>query len=230
MSKKTFRQTTKPATSSGVTHHGYETTLPAEATEEQELEMEQIEAVEQTPLEAEPEQTHAPISETGLVKETPVQAFEANNLLHSSMIDPKLKAEFDYLNEQFDDYREHMRAGRPISEADGAKYQVRLYRLIESVLRKEGETFTALFSQLLTRFNEERRGGVLDERLRFRFFGALPMGTNDCRNFEAILSALITLSNPKERALRIKQVDLKQVFSRYSNPDVLMRVADYFGV
>lgn len=150
-------------------------------------------------------------------------------VINETMIDPKLRMDFALLNEQFDRYCQIMAKSRPVSEDEGVLAQQALWRIIENVLQKEGESFTVLFSQLLALFARERRG-VLDVPLRFRFFGALKLGREDARNFEGILAAFMSLCNPQDRALRIKQVDLPRVFKHYSNKAAEARVIDYFGL
>lgn len=154
----------------------------------------------------------------------------SNSAIQDTMVDPKIRSDFNLLTEQFDRYKQSMAKSRPVSEDEGVKAQTSLWRMIEFVLRKDGQAFTVLFSHLLSMMAAERRGGVLDERLRYRFFGALRLGQTEARNFEGILSALLTLSSPQNRANAIKQVDLQRVFLNYSDKAAEARVIEYFGL
>lgn len=138
-----------------------------------------------------------------------------------------IQQQLTFIQEQFDRYCQQMAPGKPLSDEEGARQQVALWRLIESVLRKEGEDFAYSFGKLLSLMDRERQG-VLHERLRYRFFGALPLGREDARNFESILSALITLSNGQERQFRLKQVDLARVFRQYPDKAAEARVIEFF--
>lgn len=147
--------------------------------------------------------------------------------LTSGMIDPKLRDEFDLITEQFERYSKNMAKSRPIEEADGVRQQLDLWKLIQTTISKEGTAFNVLFAHLLELMHGERDGALHMHR-RYRFFGALPLGAEEARNFESILQAFMTLANPQSRMLKIKQVNLPAVFLNYSNKSAEARVIDFF--
>ncbi len=150
--------------------------------------------------------------------------------INADQIDPQYRPLIERLDEQFGLYRTAMAPGRPIGEHDGAMWQLRLWRLIDSVLRTSGPAFPIVFSHLLGLFHQEANGGVLDMRLRFRFLGALALGKTDGGNFQAIFAALLTVANPQDRALRLKQVDINRVFKNYPDRAAVDRIVDFFGL
>lgn len=146
----------------------------------------------------------------------------------STMVDPKIKIALEMMNVQFDSFVKNMARGRPVAEREGAQHQMALWRLIRSVASHSGETFTVVFAALLARFAKERRDGVLDERYRFRFLGAMPFSANEGDAFRSALSALITLSDPATRGLALKQVDLTRAFKNFPDRNSADRIIDYF--
>lgn len=157
---------------------------------------------------------------------------EQNNSIADTLVDPTVKVVQDGLIEKFDRYKTAMASGKPIdSEKTGASFQVQLWRMIDETLRRSGNEFTATFTTLLALIASELRSrGVMEARLRYRFFGALPLGREEASSFEAILSALVTVADPKSRALSLKQVDFAKAFRNYSDKTALARVVDYFNL
>lgn len=227
----TAAETAQAATATEVT----ETAETAEA-DEQETQTEQTAqtgdnapAAEEAPATTEA----AAVEET--VEETAPPAVEPQKTaapILDTLIDPRLKMAHDLLSEQFEGYCTAMQSGKPIAnEATGAQHQLRLWRIIDGVLRKQGNEFGALFTQLLTLFEREHgKNGVLSPRLRYRFFGALPLGADEARSFEAILAALLTVCEGRSRSLKLKQVDFNKAFARYADKTALARVTDYFDI
>ena len=146
------------------------------------------------------------------------------------MVDPKIAVPMQAMEQTFQSYVENMNRGRPVGEVEGVRNQIALWTLIKSVLGREGQEFYTMFAKLLSLMLDQRDGGVLDPRLRYRFFGGLPLGQVDARNFESILQALLTLANPQERKLALKQVDLSRVFEKYPDKAAAQRVLEFFGV
>lgn len=184
---------------------------------------------EETPATTEPAAVEETVVETAPpVVETPKTAAP----ILDTLIDPRLKMAHDLLSEQFEGYCTAMQSGKPIAnEATGAQHQLRLWRIIDGVLRKQGNEFGALFTQLLALFEREHgKNGVLSPRLRYRFFAALPLGADEARSFEAILAALLTVCEGRSRSLKLKQVDFSKAFARYADKTALARVTDYFDI
>ena len=193
------------------------------------------------PAADEAETVHEEVAATDspdVVEETPPLPDEASdsasatdNVIDDTFIDPAYRSDLQLLNERFERYCTVMAKGRPVGETEGAQQQVALWRIIDGVLRTDGQLFSILFTQLLALFNRERqRHGVLDERMRYRYFGAISLGEEEARNFESMLSAFITLSDPQSRALKLKMVDLPLVLGRYPDKLAVARIVDYFGV
>ena len=157
---------------------------------------------------------------------------ETDNKIADTLVDPVLRAAQEDLTMKFNRYAEAMASGRPIeNEKVGANHQVSLWRLIDSTLRQTGQQFTASFTTLLALIDSQTRNrGVLDARLRYRFFGALPLGRDEASAFESILSALVTVADPKSRVLALKQVDFQKAFRNYPDKTALARVVDYFNL
>jgi len=190
---------------------------------------EQEAQAEETPATTEPAAVEEVVVETTPpVVETPKTAAP----ILDTLIDPRLKMAHDLLSEQFEGYCTAMQSGKPIAnEATGAQHQLRLWKIIDGVLRKQGNEFGALFTQLLALFEREHgKNGVLSPRLRYRFFAALPLGADEARSFEAILAALLTVCEGRSRSLKLKQVDFSKAFARYADKTALARVTDYFDI
>jgi hypothetical protein len=177
---------------------------------------------------AEPEVTEETVAEEPILEEIPEPTVAQT--INADQIDPQYRPLVERLDEQFGLYRTAMAPGRPIGEHDGAMWQLRLWRLIDSVLRTSGPAFPIVFSHLLGLFHQEANGGVLDMRLRFRFLGALALGKTEGGNFQAIFAALLTVANPQDRALRLKQVDINRVFKNYPDRAAVDRIVDFFGL
>lgn len=160
--------------------------------------------------------------------ETAPPAPAATSTLSSSMIDPAYRDEFDLITEQFQRYATNMAKSRPIEEADGVRQQLDLWKLIQTTLAKEGPAFNVLFAHLLDLMFREREGALHVHR-RYRFFGSLPLGAEEARNFESILQAFMTLADPQSRVLKSRTVNLAHVFLNYSNKAAEARVIDFFA-
>lgn len=192
----------------------------ADAREEVAAEEEQPTAEEAEVTEAAPDVVADPEPEAPAVTE-----------MTSAHIDPAYRTDYDLLVEQFNRYCGKMARGRPVGEAEGRNQQIALWRMMESVFRKEGDAFTVLFTLLLSLLERERRRpGVLEERMRYRYFGSLTLGEDEARSFESILNTLLMVSNPQDRALKLKMVDMTKVFSRYADKAAVARIVDYFGI
>ncbi len=184
-----------------------------------------IPPADETETVAEVETASEPLFETVAAPEP-----ETAQTINPDQIDPQYRPLIERLDEQFGLYRDAMASGRPIGERDGAMWQLRLWRLIDSVLKTSGPAFPIVFSHLLGLMANEINGGVMDMRLRFRFLGSLALGSTEGSNFQAILSALLTVANPRDRALRLKQVDINRVFKNYPDRAAVDRVVDFFGL
>ncbi len=229
MAKKAKKTTNQGKSTVTTENNKAEETAPVDAAEQATPAAEETTDVVGDQAEASAEavaEVEATVTETA---PAPTANTKAAGIVDESMVDPKLRDALNLLKTQFDDYRENMAKGRPLSDKQGVEYQTRLWSILRSVLGKQGQEFKVLFGQLLALLHSESTG-CLDPRYRYRFFPLLAIGARQARSFESILSALLTVANPQERTLRLKQVDFKQVFDRYDDKAALDRVTDYFNL
>lgn len=201
-------------------------TTDAESAEEQQLDVKASEIAESG--EVEPLESPSDEQSSNEVNEANEAAAA---VIAETMMDPKLRVEHDTLAARLANYRDSMAPGKPIANVNvGAENQLRLWRIIDGVLRNRTSSFGPLFTQLLNFLHAESGKGVMSAKLRYRFFGALPLGADEGRSFESILSTLVLLSDPKLRALHLKKVSIPATFARYIDKTAVDRVTDYFGV
>lgn len=104
-------------------------------------------------------------------------------------------------------YLERMAPNRPITNADGAKEQVALYKVIQNIINRQEEHFTPLFSALLAIFKAESNG-VLSDYNRLRFRESMVLGEGDRKAFVNLTHLLFVTADPKSRGNIVKMVNL----------------------
>lgn len=128
------------------------------------------------------------------------------------------------------DYIETMTPGRSHSGNVGPITQIKLYRLLQMVLRQEGSVFSKLYGKVLSEVAANRKG-VFNERYLFRYFDNLNLPINDRKNFERLLNLIITTCEPATRSNTIKQVDLDMTLAGFKDGNIQQRVnAFYLGM
>ena len=127
-------------------------------------------------------------------------------------------------------YMVAMAPRKPITEVDGARYQVQLYRLLTTVINRLEDDFTPVFTAILRMF-DEHSNGVFKETSVFRFIPQLTLAEPDRRQFLALLNMLKVLAPVKGRQIAIKQVDMTRTLGGKAISEVgRQRVLAYFGL
>lgn len=133
-----------------------------------------------------------------------------------------------YFDASLEDYITNMDPKRPISASEGAAWQVRLWRLIQGVMKKEGSDFHAYYGDMLKKINEHR-DGVFHERSVFRFFDTIALPAQERTNFQNMLHLMITTADPAKRNHSIKQVDLAKVTQGFRDEQTRQKLESFYS-
>lgn len=133
------------------------------------------------------------------------------------------------LEEGIAEYAAAMAPRKPVNDKDGRMYQVKLWRIIQGVLRSPAKEFTKNYSRLLSLVNEHR-DGVFSDRYIYRWMPELTLPGNDKKNFERILNLLVATADPATRAQGLKQVDLKLIVNGLKDGEHQQRLLEYYKV
>lgn len=126
-------------------------------------------------------------------------------------------------------YLERMAPTRPISNTDGAKEQVALYKAIQNIVNRQEVYFTQLFTALLAIFKAELKG-ALGDRYRLRFMESVVMGEGDRKGFNYLTHLLCVGADPVSRSLALKSINYDRALSNGVTPAGRDRVLAYFDV
>jgi hypothetical protein len=105
------------------------------------------------------------------------------------------------------EYSAKMAPRRPVTEKDGALMQKQLFDAIISLINKEDEHFTQLWSAVL-RYVEKEISGVFSHTHAFRFMDNVPLNPEQCQAFASLMHLLRLTGAPSSRQENLKQVSL----------------------
>lgn len=104
------------------------------------------------------------------------------------------------------DYIENMKPRRPLSNAEGSRYQLGLYRTLTNIINNLDSDFGPVFRKTLKLF-EENQSGALHETYVFRFMDTVALAEKERKSFQRLLN-LIKLAAPVQgRDVALRQVD-----------------------
>lgn len=113
------------------------------------------------------------------------------------------------------DYAHNMAPRRPVTSADCAGWQRRLYRAIAASLTYPAEEFTGAFNIILD-FVRENRDGVFSERYIYREYASVALSRSEMLSFERLVR-LLTLTVDVSSIDEIsKHIDMSKVVENLS--------------
>jgi len=133
------------------------------------------------------------------------------------------------VRDRLEQYIDAMKAGKPQTKTSGANGQLILYRLFAFVMRQRGEEFTAALDELLATIKANSDdNGVFGERYAFRYLNDLSISSKERVNFQALLSAFITLADKGTRNAKLKSVDIPKAFAGVTDATANSLLVEYF--
>lgn len=117
------------------------------------------------------------------------------------------QSRLETLGGELEEYAKAMAPGKPVTTAEGAAWQRRLYNTIVNILKTEGQEFYAQYGLLLS-FAHAQRDGCFRNPLPYRFAESIPMSAKDRLNFQRMLRLIMLTANPATRMINLKQASL----------------------
>lgn len=125
-------------------------------------------------------------------------------------------------------YIDRMAPKRAVDQKVGCAEQVALYKSIQTIINRQEEYFTPLFSALLFLFKSEMNGS-LGDRHRMRFMDNVTLHAGDRKAFAKLTQMLALLADPKSRTLAMKQINMERALEDGLTPEGRNRVLHYFS-
>jgi hypothetical protein len=127
-------------------------------------------------------------------------------------------------------YMENMKPKKPVTDADGARFQINLYRALTGTINHlEGEDFRKVFTQLLQKFHEHEDGVFGPTRI-MRFFETMPLAASERVAFQKLVDMFKLLADPKSREVALKQISFTRALAGGVTEEGRERVKAYFNV
>lgn len=180
------------------------------------------------PLEETPALELAPAVALAALSETPAAVEEPEAPLQTFVKkrSDKVEALVGYIRE----YVERMHPSLPQDAKSGVPIQARLYRMLVELQKLDYVDFKDGMDDLLSLIFENRHAAFSDLYSR-RFFEALyPTLTHDqVREFDEVLSILVTVGSATNRSRAMRHVDLAAALKSVKNPKAQQNMSAYFG-
>lgn len=125
------------------------------------------------------------------------------------------------------EYARDMAPRRPIPEAQGAAYQVNLYRQLHVLINKEDEHFRELFTAVLMFFKHEASRCFAASHA-FRFQENIKLNPDERASFNSLIDMLRLLGPTEGRDEAGKQVSIKKALAKNMTDTGRNRVISYF--
>jgi len=125
------------------------------------------------------------------------------------------------------EYARDMAPRRPIPTAEGASYQVNLYRQLHALINKEDEHFRPLFTAVLRMFENEA-DGCFRASHAFRFMESVSLNRDERESFNSLIDALRLLGPVQGRKEAGTQISLSKVLAKNMTDSGRSRVLSYF--
>lgn len=105
------------------------------------------------------------------------------------------------------DYCKEMAPGKMVPDDVGCSKQIGLYRMLQNAMNNGGADFQLMFATILRVVYELKDTGAFKITHAFRFFDKMTMSRDDREAFQALLQTMLTLCDPSNRKLALKQID-----------------------
>lgn len=128
-----------------------------------------------------------------------------------------------------ENYIEHMKPGKLVDSATGARHQYSLWHAIKTVThRAPAEEFSQLWNILLA-FVNEYRDSVFNDRYAFRFSEMWKQPIAELNGLQRTLNLLILTADPKGRRAAIKHIDLNRTLSDGFSEPARNRILNFYN-
>ena len=125
-------------------------------------------------------------------------------------------------------YMQRMTPGMQVDFNEGARHQHTLWKMIQGVIeRAPQDQFKKMWSILLAYF-EEHKDGVFGDRYVYRFSEFWHQGESELNAFQRIINVIKLTSNPQERELGLRQVDLNRSLDEVFTEQGRQRIMAYY--
>lgn len=179
-------------------------------------------SVEEEPV-VEPEPTPEPV-----MPPEPEPSAEPEETVEEAVVQEETRTPREIMvQDGLDAYINGMKPGRSHQPNEGVTLQTQFYRLIQNIMRMDGQDFVKFWGELLAAVNENI-DGVFSERYVYRYVNMMTIPPNDRKNFERIINLLITTANPATRKAAYKQVDLEATLVGFGSAEIHQRVAAFY--
>lgn len=155
------------------------------------------------------------------------EAFDAKALLES--LSPLGQTAFYQIQE----YMDAMAPGKPMTEVEGVKHQVKLYRALDIVFnRLSDDDFRKFYPALLYLFHEygDDVNGVFSMVYVYRFPEYLTLSTVEQEAFHRLLNMMIVTANPVTRPDAIRTLNWKYTLQVGLTDDARARIQAFYQV
>lgn len=134
------------------------------------------------------------------------------------------------LKAYFDTYVEALAPGKSVELKTGGKYQVKLYRTINSAINLQYTEFKEVFDYLLTLVKEHRAAAFSDVYVR-RFDHLLhpSMTKPEIHIYDQLLSVITTVGRSNDRSRALQQIDLGLAFRGVRPASAQQNLSAYFN-
>ena len=180
---------------------------------------------EEKPVEVAPhvikpvEQTTTPVAETKPVPETKPETQQSKTGNQTA----------DYIVLELDSYAQVMEPGKEVSGKEGARQQLRLFRIIERVFnRVENKDFKPCMDALIGFFHEHANDVTGDQHL-YRFAAEWTAEAEEFTAFTRFVSLLSMTADPKSRELLVKNLSFEYYLEFGLTENGRQRVLAYYG-
>lgn len=155
------------------------------------------------------------------------EAFDANALLES--LSPLGQTAFYQIQE----YMDAMAPNKPMTEVEGVKHQVKLYRALDIVFnRLSDDDFRKFYPALLYLFHEygDDVNGVFSMVYVYRFPEYLTLSTVEQEAFHRLLNMMIVTANPVTRPDAIRTLNWTYTLQVGLTDDARARIQSFYQV
>lgn len=125
------------------------------------------------------------------------------------------------------DYAAGMMPACPVSEIEGARFQLKLWRAVEQVLRSPAELFHVHMNTFLEEMRKHRKT-VFNEKYAFRFFHRVELPETSLKSFERLMNLFINTCDPASRAHSLKQIDMEKTLEKITDEEIRQRIFAFY--
>jgi hypothetical protein len=128
-----------------------------------------------------------------------------------------------------DSYIAAMMPGIPVSDDDGAKQQVKLWRLIRNVIDNHTDDFRANFNLILG-FINEYRSSVFHEHYIGRFAYHVNMTSEEIKLMQFVLYLMCETANLETRKERIKEISIDRALANGLSESSRAKILGFYNI